>query len=114
MIKTQQFFAINGIKYDMLDKDLKGRYGKLTGQYDIVLFNTDHIFIVEVKRKAHVNDIDKVLQLKASFPKIFPQYSDFTFHLGLASENFYDDVITEAKVQGIYLLQEEAGAVEII
>ena len=72
MIKQRTFIEIDHIKYDMADKDLKGRCGQLEGQYDMVLFNTQHILIIEVKKKAHISDIEKVLRLRKSFPKVFP------------------------------------------
>ena len=79
---------IGKIVYDEIVKDLRGKTKKLQGQYDLVLFNSDHLFIAEVKSKPHVKDFEQMLKQKESFPAIFKDYADFQIHLGLAGEFF--------------------------
>ena len=97
-----------------MGRNFKAETKKLKGQYDIILFNSAIILLIDVKRKAHINDIDKLLKHKESFPLLFKQYNDFKIYLGLASDSFYDEVIEKAKAHGIYLFQERAGEIEII
>ncbi len=105
---------IEGIHYDRLNRNISGKFGPTTGQYDISLFNHDHVLIIEVKRKAHVNDIEQILKQKQTFPIVFPHFKNFTFHLALASESFDKDLMQEAKANQIYLMQEKAGVIQII
>ena len=105
---------IDNIQYDEMETNFKGRNKRLQGEYDIVLFNSSHLFIVEVKRKPHINDFKQLLKQKESFPQIFNDYKDFNIHLGLAGEAFYPEVIEEAKRLGIYILKTKENDLEII
>ncbi len=105
---------IEGVRYDRLNRNISGKFGQTTGQYDIILFNHDHVLIVEVKKKAHVNDLEQILKQKQTFPIVFPHFRSFNFHLGLASESFSKDLISEAKANEIYLMQEKAGVIQIV
>ena len=104
---------IDNIHYDEIAKDLKGRTKKFEGQYDIVLFNSEHVFIIEVKHKPHVNDLKQLKKQKETFPKIFRDYKDFHIHLGLAGEGMHQELFEAAKKEGIYLLQTQADELQI-
>ena len=105
---------IDGIKYDEIVQNLKGISEKLKVEYDIVLFNASHLFIVEVKRKPHINDFKQLLKHKALFPQVFKGYDNFNIHLGLAGEAFYPKIMKEAKRLGIYILKTKAEELDII
>ena len=106
--------VIDHIQYDEITQNLKGKSKTLQVEYDIVLFNASHLFIVEVKRKPHINDFKQLLRHKETFPQVFIDYKDFHIHLGLAGEAFYLEVIDEAKRLGVYILQNKADELEII
>ena len=120
IIEDQFFHAlkkcmlIDGIQYDDIEFDMQYRGRKLKAQFDIVLFNSQHLLIVEVKRKPHLNDLEKLLKYKKIFPEIFTDYQGFQIHLGLAGESFYEDIFAQAKHLGIYLLQTETDDLKII
>ena len=105
---------IGQIKYEEIAKDLNGKTRQLVGQYDIALFNSEHVFLVEVKRKPHVNDFVQLLKQRETFPQIFQDYKGFQIHLGLAGESFYADLLPVAKENGIYLLQPKADSLKIM
>ena len=105
---------IGQIKYEEIAKDLNGKTRQLVGQYDIALFNSEHVFLVEVKRKPHVNDFVQLLKQRETFPQIFQDYKGFQIHLGLAGESFYADLLPVAKENGIYLLQPKADGLKIM
>ncbi len=114
VIEKYGFIEIGGIRYDEVEQNLKGKNG-ITAQYDLVLFSkTKHLLLIEVKRKPHVKDFQQVLRQKETFPKLFPSYQDYTIHCGLAGEVFYDELISEAEEEGIYLFQEQAGELQVI
>ncbi len=115
VIEKYGFIEIGGIRYDEVEQNLKGKDNGITAQYDLVLFSkTKHLLLIEVKRKPHVKDFQQVLRQKETFPKLFPRYQDYTIHCGLAGEVFYDELISEAEEEGIYLFQEQAGELQVI
>ena len=113
-IDEQGYILIGEVKYDLLDKNVKGRSGALMGQYDLVFYNDLHVLIVEVKRKLRLDDFQQILKHKQTFPLIYPQYQNFQIHLGLASESVSPDLLAHAKKEGIYLLQPEEDQIKII
>ncbi len=115
VIEKYGFIEIGGIRYDEVEQNLKGKDNGITAQYDLVLFSkTKHLLLIEVKRKPHVKDFQQVLRQKETFPRLFPSYQDYTIHCGLAGEVFYDELISEAEEEGIYLFQEQAGELQVI
>ena len=113
-IDEQGYILIGEVKYDLLDKNVKGRSGALMGQYDLVFYNDLHVLIVEVKRKLRLDDFQQILKHKQTFPLIYLQYQNFQIHLGLASESISPDLLVHAKKEGIYLLQPEEDQITII
>ncbi len=113
-IEEKGFIMIGGVAYDSVDKNVKGRFEKVVGQYDVVFYNRSHIFIVEVKHKLRLDDFDQVFRHKETFPVVFPQYQDFQIHLGLACQSIPEHLISHAKAKGVYLLQPEADQIKII
>ncbi len=113
-IEEKGFIMIGGVAYDSVDKNVKGRFEKVVGQYDVVFYNRSHIFIVGVKHKLRLDDFDQVFRHKETFPVVFPRYQDFQIHLGLACQSIPEHFISHAKAKGVYLLQPEADHIKII
>jgi hypothetical protein len=99
----QNFF---GEKFNEIEKNLKAKQKNLRDEYDIVLYNCDSVAIVEVKFKAHQNDISKVLNKANTFRILCPDYKDYKIYLGLASMNFYDELEEECLAQGIAVIKQ--------
>ena len=109
----QEYPILGGIIYDLVERNIKDRLG-LT-EYDILLHNCTASAIIEVKYKAHINDIEKLLQNKPqAFRKSFSQYSHHELHLGLATTVTYDDLIVAAKKAGIYLITQKGSHIEVV
>ncbi|MCL1945863.1 MAG: hypothetical protein FWF51_01740 [Chitinivibrionia bacterium] len=109
-----------GKDFDNIDKGLKrskklpdGK--KLTGEYDVVMYNGNTIALIEVKYKVKKNHIEnlKTNQVKM-FKELFPQYANFDFYLGIAGLSFEDNTEKEALEQGIGILRPKGENVEII
>jgi len=112
-IKPTQKIA--GVQYDMMNINMKRHTRKLDGEYDIVLVNGDELLIIEVKHKANINDIDKLLQDQyPKFQKLFPEYKDYKHKLALASFHMSDDIISKARQNNIILLQRKGDIVETV
>jgi hypothetical protein len=105
--------CIGGIKYDMMYPNLSKIKDNLQDEYDIVLVNGKDIAIIEVKYKAHEKDVIKIVKQKyENFKKLYPEYSNYKHHLGLASFKISDDVKQEALRQNIMVLQRKGDVVE--
>ena len=106
----QNFF---GEKFDDIVKNLTHFWQGLKDEYDIVLYNHTSVAIIEVKYKAHLNNIPKVLNKATTFRILFPNYKDFKIYLGLASMSFQKKVEDECIKQGIAMIKQVGDAVVI-
>jgi hypothetical protein len=85
--------SLAGINYDFIDKNITRSKKGLRDEFDIVLVNGKDITIIETKYKAHTSDVEKLVNKKYNnFKKLYPEYKDYTHHLGLASFNMNEDV----------------------
>ena len=106
----QNFF---GEKFDDISKQLKNKWQGVEDEFDIVLYNHSSVAIIEVKYKAHENDIPKVLKKAENFRMLFPQYKDFKVYLGLATMAFYPELEEECLKQGIAIIKQVGETVVI-
>jgi len=102
-----------GEKFDDVKKNLKNFWQGIEDEYDIVLYNHTSIALIEVKYKAHLNDIPVVLKKAETFRILFPFYKDFRIYLGLASMSFYPELEQECINQGIAVIKQVGDKVII-
>ena len=106
----QNFF---GEKFDEITKNLTHFWQGLKDEYDIVLYNHASVALIEVKYKAHINDIPEVLKKAETFRILFPNYKDFRIYLGLASMSFYPKLEEECINNGIAIIKQVGDTVVI-
>jgi len=107
--------SLNGIHYDFIDKNVTRSKNKVEDEYDILLVNGKDIAIIETKYKAHTRDVEKLITKKyENFKKLYPEYKDYTHHLGLASFNMNEDVKELASQNNVILLQRKGDIIETI
>jgi len=109
--------SLAGINYDFVDKNVTrhSKSANIQDEFDIVLINGKDVAIIETKYKAHTADIEKLINKKyTNFKKLYPEYKNYTHHLGLASFNMNEDVKELATVKGVILLQRKGDIVETI
>jgi len=106
----QNFF---GEKFDDIDNDVKGIEKGFKDEYDILMTNGHSVGIVEVKFKAHENDIPKVLKKVKTFRANFPKYKNHKVYLGLATLSFYPELEEECIKQGIAIIKQAGDTVVI-
>jgi anaerobic selenocysteine-containing dehydrogenase len=104
----QNFF---GEKFDEIKKNIKGI--EKDDEYDILLINGEYIGIIEVKFKAHENDIPKVLRKAETFSENFPKYKNHKIYLGLATMAFYPELEQECVNEGIAVIKQIGDTVVI-
>ena len=102
-----------GEKFDEISKKLKNRWKGIEDEYDIVLYNHSSVALIEVKYKAHINDVPVVLNKAETFRILFPHYKDFKIYLGLASMSFYPELEEECIYNGIAVIKQVGDTVVI-
>jgi len=106
----QKFF---GEKFDKVQKHLKHYWKGVEDEYDIVLYNHKSVALIEVKYKAHINDIPKVVKKADTFRLLFPHYKESQIYLGLASLCFYPELEQGCINEGIAVIKQVGDAVVI-
>jgi hypothetical protein len=69
--------------------------------------------IIEVKFKAHDNDIEEVLGKAVTFRSNFPKYANHRIYLGLASMSFYPELEQKCIENGIAIIKQIGETVVI-
>ena len=106
----QNFF---GEEFDDIDKNLKGIKKGYKDEYDILLINGKSLGIIEVKFKAHINDVPKILRKAETFRVNFPDYEKHQVYLGLATLAFYPELEQECIDKGIAIIKQVGDTVVI-
>ncbi len=102
---------LGSIHFDDIEKNGHKRRGKTEEEYDIIMTNGDAIGIVEVKYKAHENDLDKLDRKMHNFKKLFPIYQNFKQYGAIASFHINDKAKREALKRGYFVLQRSGDLV---
>ena len=100
-----------GEKFDDIKKNRTGL--KTDDEFDIVMLNGHAVGIVEVKYKAHKNDLPKVIGKVEAFRLNFPDYKNHRIYLGLASMAFYPDLEKACKENGIAIIKQKGENIVI-
>jgi len=79
--------------------------------YSIIMDSDDAIGIVEVKYKAHENDLDKLDRKMQNFKKLFPIYQNYKQYGAIASFHINDTAKREALRRGYFVLQRSGDLV---
>ena len=107
--------TLGNIKFDSVSRNLNNHIGDLQDEYDLVLINGDSLAVIEVKAKAHVNDLEKMITKKiVNFPKLFKIYKDFHLYAGVATLVTNDALIAKAKELGLFLLTQQGDHTAIV
>lgn len=103
------------IKFDSVSRNLNNQIGNLQEEYDLVLINGDSLAVIEVKAKAHINDLEKMISRKmANFPKLFKIYKDYHIYAGIATLVTNETLIEKAKELGLFLLTQQGEHMAIV
>ena len=76
---------LGSLSFDDITKNMAKHRGKIQEEYDIFLTNGESIAIIEVKYKAHLEDISKLDRKFNNFKKLFPIYKDYKLYGAMAS-----------------------------
>lgn len=102
---------LGNLQFDDITRNMEKHRGKIQEEYDLFLTNGNAIAVVEVKYKAHSNDLDKLERKINHFKKLFPIYKDYKLYGALASFFVNDDTKREALERGYFVLQREGDLI---
>jgi Holliday junction resolvase-like predicted endonuclease len=102
---------LGSIRFDDITKNMQKHRGDIQEEYDLLMTNGDAIAVVEVKYKAHENDIDKLERKMDNFKKLFPIYKDYKLYGALASFHINDNAKKEALRRGYFVLQRSGDLI---
>lgn len=107
--------VLGDIKFDSVSRNLNNHIGNLQEEYDLVLINGDTLAIIEVKAKAHVNDLEQMINRKmANFPKLFNAYRNYHYYGGIATLVTNEMLIEKARELGLFLLTQQGDHTAIV
>ena len=102
---------LGSIHFDDVVRNMEKHRGQMQEEYDLVMTNGDAIGIVEVKYKAHKNDLDKLDRKMQNFKKLFPIYQNYKQYGAIATFHINDDAKREALSRGYFVLQRSGDLV---
>lgn len=102
---------LGNIRFDDVTKDMDKHRGKIHEQYDLVMTNGDAVAVVEVKYKAHKNDLDKLDRKMRHFKPLFPVYQNYKQYGAIATFHINNDAKEEALKRGYFVLQRSGDLV---
>ncbi len=102
---------LGAIHFDDVARNMEKHRGQIQEEYDLVMTNGDAVGIVEVKYKAHINDLDKLDRKMRHFKKLFPIYQKYKQYGAIASFHINDDAKKEALKRGYFVLQRSGDLV---
>jgi len=100
-----------GEKFDTVRKNMSGM--ETNDEFDIVFLNGQTVAIVEVKYKAHENDLPKIIEKVERFRLNFPKSENQKIYLGLASMAFYPELEKACTDNGIAIIKQAGDTVVI-
>ena len=105
--------VLNGVHFDRVERNWGRQGGKQNDEFDIVMLNGTAISVIEVKLKAHKDDVEKILTTqKKRFNEIFPEYKDYEQHWALATFSIDDKLRKKAVEKGLTVLQRKGDLIE--
>jgi len=106
---------IADIKFDTVHRNLSGKKGKMSDEFDLVLVNGDTLALIEVKTKAHLDLVDKMIEKKIpNLKALFSVFKNYKIYAGIASLVTYPDLIKKVNEKGLFLLTQQGKHLEMI
>ncbi len=102
---------LGSIRFDDVVKNMEKHRGQIQEEYDLVMTNGETVGIVEVKYKAHENDLNRLDRKMQHFKKLFPIYQNYKQYGAIASFHINDAAKEEALRRGYFVLQRSGDLV---
>jgi hypothetical protein len=103
---------LGDLSFDEITKNMQKHRGKIQEEYDLFLTNGDAIAVIEVKYKAHLNDIIKLERKLNNFKKLFPIYKNYKLYGAMASFYFNQETKEELLDQGYFVIERSGNLIK--
>lgn len=103
---------LGGMEFDTIFGNYVVGNKKRSSELDILMVNGKSAALIEVKYKAHLNDLDQVEQKIADYRSLRPEHKDFKLYAGLAGFSVPQDVVEEAHKRGMFVLKRSGDVLE--
>jgi hypothetical protein len=100
---------LGGIEFDSVMPNVRFSNKGAHNEFDIVLVNGRSVALIEVKHKAHRNDLNQVAAQVERYRRWRPEHRDYDIYCGLAAFSVPQDVRDEALEKGLFVLQRNGG-----
>ena len=105
--------VLGGVRFDYICSIGTRSHAGISDYFDLLLVNGREVFVVEVKHKAHENDLERLLGEKApNFRHLFPEHAGRRQRLALATFHIHDDLKKSALARGVTVLQRRGDVIE--
>ena len=107
--------VLDGIRFDLVEKNTTRNRDGVENEFDLLLVNGQTVYVVEVKYKAHEQDLRRLLDIKAvNFPRLYPEYAEHEQRFALAAFHIHDELKHAALAEGVTVLQRKGDVIETI
>ncbi|MEI6747287.1 MAG: hypothetical protein WCL34_15085 [Methylococcaceae bacterium] len=103
---------LGSIHFDDIATNMKKHRGQIQEEYDLVMTNGESVGIIEVKYKAHQNDLDKLERKMRNFKTLFPWFNDYKLYGALAAFHVNEVAKKEALDRGFFVLQRSGNVLQ--
>ena len=103
---------LGSIHFDDIATNMKKHRGQIQEEYDVVMTNGEAVGIIEVKYKAHQNDLDKLEHKMRNFKTLFPWVKDYKVYGALAAFHVNEVAKKEALERGFFVLQRKGDVLQ--
>ena len=105
---------LSGVKVQSVDS-LQRTVGKVTGQFDIVVFGDRANILVEVKHKLREQDVIRFLErIFPAFKRLYPEHCNIKLFGAVAGMTIDDDALTKALDQGLLVFTQSGQKVKLL
>lgn len=103
-----------GIPYDQVAR-LEKKTRQLQGEFDIVLYNSEYMIVIEVKYKLHPDDVADFIKRKLpAFKPLFPEYADKKIIGAVAAMSVPIDSYELAEKNGLLVLTQSGENISVM
>ena len=110
----ERVFSERGIPVQMVSQRVKKRRGGDTLEIDVLMVNTGHVVVVEVKSSLSVADVREFLEDLRQFRAFFPEYANGQVHGAVAGMRIEEGADRYAYRQGLFVLAQTGDTVKIL
>ncbi len=105
---------LGGISFNSVTPNLILGARKAKSEFDIVLVNGESVALVEVKYKAHANDLDQLQKQVERYRALRPEHKNYKIFGGIAGFKVPADVVKRAQERGLFVLQRKGELIDSV